>query len=106
MRPLTIALSSALATTLVAGCSLIPSAAPQPVRYACDAGKGFSVTYLPEHDAATIDIEGSHFSLQAEPTEAGGQRFGCGVLTLWRDGDSARVDMQGVGMFENCRPRK
>jgi len=88
------------------GCSLIPPAAPQPVSYFCEGGKRFSVIYAPARDAATIDIAGSRFGLQAEPTDGVGERYGCGVLTLWRDGDGARLDMQGVDMFENCRRRE
>ncbi|NMG74934.1 MliC family protein [Aromatoleum diolicum] len=96
----------ALLMALSAGCSQIPSATPQPVSYVCDGGKHFSVIYAPARDAATIDIAGSRFGLQAEPTNGVGERYGCGVLTLWRDGDGTRVDMQGAGMFENCRRRE
>lgn len=85
------------------GCSLIPPAAPQPVSYFCEGGKRFSVIYAPARDAAMIDIAGSRFALHAEPTVGAGERFGCDVLTLWRDGNGARVDMQGISMFENCR---
>lgn len=86
---------------LLAGCAQTPPA-PAPVAYACDAGKGFSVTYLPAGDAR-IDIAGMHFGLMREAGDGSGERYGCGALTLWRTGDRTRVALQGQEMYENCR---
>lgn len=99
-----LALPTLLAAALLAGCAQTPPAA-RPVAYACDAGKGFSVTYHPWGDA-TIDIERMRFALMREAADAGGERYACGALTLWRSGDMARVDMQGSGLYENCRARE
>ena len=101
MNALTITLPAFLIAALLAGCAQTPPAA-RPVAYACDAGKGFSVTYHPWGDA-TIDIERMHFSLMREAADGSGERYACGALTLWRSGDTARVDMQGAGVYENCR---
>lgn len=104
MTARTIALPALLIAALLAGCAQTPPAA-RPVAYACDAGKGFSVAYHPWGDA-TIDIDGMRFGLMKEATDGSGERYGCGALTLWRRGDTARVDMQGAGLYENCRARE
>lgn len=100
MNTRTIALPVLLAL-LLAGCAQTPPAA-RPVAYACDAGKRFSVTYHPWGDAS-IEIERMRFALMREAADGGGERYACGALTLWRSGDTARVDMQGAGQYENCR---
>lgn len=96
-----IALPVLLTAALLAGCAQTPPSA-RPVAYACDAGKGFSVAYQPSGDA-TIDIAGMRFGLMKEAADGSSERYGCGALTLWRTGNTARVDMQGAGMYENCR---
>ncbi|NMF90341.1 MliC family protein [Aromatoleum petrolei] len=101
MTTRTIALPALLVAALLAGCAQTPPAA-RPVAYACDAGKHFSVTYHPWGDAS-IDIERMHFALMREAADASGERYACGALTLWRSGDTARVDIQGAGLYENCR---
>jgi membrane-bound inhibitor of C-type lysozyme len=50
-----------------------------------------------------IEIDRMHFGLVTESTAGPGQRYGCSVLTLWRDGDKARVEMEGAAVYENCR---
>jgi membrane-bound inhibitor of C-type lysozyme len=92
----------ALLVISLAGCTSI-TPAPQVVNYRCDAGRSFSVTQAASGDTAIIDISGMRFALQAEPTSGPGQRHGCGQLTLWRDGASARVEMEASALYENCR---
>lgn len=104
MNARTIALPALLITLLLAGCAQTPPAA-RPVAYACDAGKGFSVAYHSWGDA-TIDIDRMRFELMKEAADDSGERYACGALTLWRKGNTARVDMQGAGVFENCRARE
>jgi membrane-bound inhibitor of C-type lysozyme len=93
----------ALLVISLAGCTSITPAPPQVVNYRCDAGRSFSVTQAASGDTAIIDISGMRFALQAEPTSGPGQRHGCGQLTLWRDGASARVEMEASALYENCR---
>lgn len=104
MNTRTIPLAALLIAALLSGCAQTPPAA-RPVAYACDAGKGFSVTYHPWGDAA-IDIDGMRFGLMREAADDRGDRYACGALTLWRHGNAARVDMQGAGVYENCRARE
>lgn len=104
MNARTIALPTLLIAALLAGCAQTPPKA-RPVAYACEGGKGFSVAYHPWGDAA-IDIDGMRFGLMKEAADASGERYACGALTLWRHGNTARVDMQGAGMYENCRARE
>lgn len=104
MTARTLAFPALLIAAFLAGCAQTPPAA-RPVAYACDTGKGFSVIYHPWGDAA-IDIDGMRFGLMKEATDDSGERYGCGALTLWRHGNMARVDMQGAGMYENCRARE
>lgn len=99
-------LTTILATAALSGCSLMKPAPATPVAYTCDAGRGFSVSYDAARDAATIEIAQSRFALQAEPSESPGERYGCDVLTLWRTGTTARVELQGVGIYENCHERQ
>ena len=88
----------------LSGCAAVgPS--PQLVHYGCDDGREFSVLYRSASGPARIDIAGMRFELELERKETGEERYGCGVLTLWRDGQAVRVAMQGQGLYANCRPR-
>lgn len=89
---------------VAAGCAT-PPAPPQPVRYRCDDGRQFAVTYQPGGRFAHIEIARMRFELEAEPADEGGERYGCGVLTLWRKGPGARVELQGEAMYSSCRPQ-
>ena len=93
------------AVVVVAGCAATPPAPPQPVRYRCDEGRQFAVTYLPGGRFAHIEIARMRFELEAEPADGSGERYGCGVLTLWREARGARVDLQGEGLYSNCQPQ-
>jgi hypothetical protein len=88
----------------LSGCAAI-APAPQPVRYVCDGGRGFAVTYRPEAGSASIEIAGMRFQLESEHDAEGGERYACSVLTLWRDRQGVRVDLQGEGLYANCRPQ-
>ncbi len=94
---------SAVLVMALSGCAAI--APLQPVHYRCDDGREFSVIYRPAGRSARIDIAGMRFELEPEQTKEGGDRYGCGVLTLWRDGQGARVEMEGQGLYANCLPR-
>lgn len=86
----------------LAGCANAP--VPAVADYRCDGGREFSVSYAPSRQTALIDIGGMRFALEAQPAAAGaGERYACSVLALSRDGDRARVEMQGSGLYTNCR---
>ncbi len=95
----------AFVVVVAAGCAATPPAPPQPVRYRCDDGRQFAVTYQPGGRFAHIEIARMRFELEAEPADELGERYGCGVLTLWREARGARVEMQGEAMYSNCRPQ-
>jgi len=87
----------------LAGCAQLAPAPAPLTRYQCDDGKEFSVRIATAGDFARIDISGMHFTLQAEPARGPGVWYGCDELTLWQDGDRARVEMAGAEHFTNCR---
>ncbi len=96
------AVCTALGITMLSGCSSI-APEPQPVSYRCDDGRAFSVTYRPSLRAATIAMNGMRFDLEAAAGNGPVERYRCSVLTLSRDGNRARVDVQGERVYENCR---
>ncbi|HEX6828021.1 MAG TPA: MliC family protein [Burkholderiales bacterium] len=75
---------------------------PRPVRYECDAGKRFMVTYHPSGDTALIEINQMQFSLRREAS-ASGARYSCDVLTLSTKGREATLEMEGARAYSNCR---
>ncbi len=89
-------------TMVLAGCAAIAPAPPPPVHYRCDGGCEFAVSYRPDGKTAGIHIAGMHFELAAQGED--GLRYGCNVLTLWRDAQAARVEMEGEGLYDRCRP--
>ncbi|MCK7491614.1 MAG: hypothetical protein MZW92_07915 [Comamonadaceae bacterium] len=89
---------SAVLVMALSGCAAI--APLQPVHYRCDDGREFSVIYRPAGRSARIDIAGMRFELEPEQTKEGGERYGCGVLTLWRDGRGRGWRWRGRG----CTP--
>ena len=50
-----------------------------------------------------MEMGGRRFGLMADPAAGPGGNFSGGVLTLWRQGDMARVEMDGAPQFSNCR---
>jgi membrane-bound inhibitor of C-type lysozyme len=90
-----------LLTAALTGCAALERV-PQPVSYACDAGKRFSVTYHPSGDTALIEINQMRFALRRE-TSASGVRYSCDVLTLWTQGREAMLEMEGARAYSNCR---
>lgn len=87
----------------LSGCAGLSSDRPETANYRCDEGREFSVTYHPGGQTAMIEIDRMHFGLNAETADGQEQRYACSVLTLWRDGDRARVEMEDVPAYANCR---
>lgn len=104
-RPIRIALPLALIAVLGA-CAGLPSAPPSTTAYVCDDGREFSVAVASSGSAAIIDIGRMRFSLVAEAATDGAEQFGCGVLTLWRKGDQAKLDMEGTQQIGECRVKR
>lgn len=94
--------ASILLAALSACAPLGVSPAPT-LHYQCDGGSEFSLSIAASGEAATIEISRMQFGLRAEAAAGPGQRYGCDVITLWRDGDQARVEMDGSPQFANCR---
>jgi len=91
-----------VAIALASGCAPTVPKPAGPVTYRCDDGRQFALDVAPSGDAAMISISGMNFQLFREPA-ANGTRFGCGVLTLTREGDTAEVKMDDAQTFRNCR---
>ena len=87
----------------LSGCAGLSSDRLETASYSCDGGRAFSVSYHPGGQTAMIEIDRMRFGLNVEAPDGPGQRYGCSVLTLWRDGDKARVEMEGVPAYTNCR---
>lgn len=87
----------------LSGCAPLAVPPAPTSHYQCDGGSEFSLSIAPSGEWASIEISRMQFSLQAEPSAEPGQRYACGVLTLWRDGDRARVEMDGAPQFTGCR---
>ena len=89
---------------LLAG-ALVGCTSVQPERietYQCEAGREFSVL-LASHNGVRVDIAGMSFPLEPDPVAGAGETHRCSVLTLWRDGKTARMTMDEVEEFRNCR---
>lgn len=91
-------------STLLASCSLMQPA-PEPVTYACDGGKEFRMTFLPDDQGAEVEFSRMHFHLRREKTGSG-MRYACDVLTFTGQGESASLDIQGDPSWQNCRVKK
>lgn len=91
--------------TVVAGCAVQPQS-PQTFNYGCDDGREFALRISPSGETASIEIARMHFDLLADPASGSGESFSCSMLTLWRQGEEARVDMEGASHFRNCRVKR
>ena len=87
----------------LAGCSQIGLLTAPIQRYQCAGGSEFRLRIAASGDSANVEFSGMQFNLRAETSTEPGQRFGGDVLTLWRDGDRARIEMDGAQQFVNCR---
>ena len=90
-------LAAALA---ISGCVGLVAPEPRTTNYACADGKGFSL--LVAGDAATIEIDGMSFRLDAEAGAAGEANYSCSMLRLTQRGDVAQVEMDGRVHRERC----
>lgn len=91
------ALASVLA---LSGCAQIIAHEPRTTNHVCADGKGFHL--LSVGDAATIEIDGMSFRLEAEAGAAGETNYSCSMLRLTKRGDLARVEMDGRVHRERC----
>lgn len=94
----------AVVIALLAGCAPVAPKPAVPVAYRCDGGREFALDVAPSGDAAVIDISGMSFRLFREPATTDGTRFSCSVLSVWRHGDMAEVQMEDAQFLTNCRP--
>lgn len=92
-----------LALAGLAGCSQIGLLTAPIFRYQCAGGSEFRLRVAGSGESANVEFSGMQFSLRAETSTEPGQRFGSDVLTLWRDGDRARIEMDGAQQFADCR---
>lgn len=84
----------------LSGCARLMVPEPRTTNYACADGKGFRLLSMGE--AATIEIDGMSFRLEAEAGAAGETNYSCSMLTLTKRGDLAQVEMDGRVHRERC----
>lgn len=89
----------------VAGCAVQPQPRPAQV-YGCEDGREFALSISSSGETADIEIARMHFGLVADAPAGPGEKFSCSMLTLWRQGEVARVDMDGAPQFRNCRAKR
>jgi len=92
-----------LLLTALSGCAPLAPLPTPSQRYQCEGGREFRLSVAAGGDSAILEISGMSFRLQAEHTSGPGERYSCSELTLWRDGELARVDWEGVQRFTKCR---
>jgi hypothetical protein len=91
----------ALAGVLVlSGCAQLTAHEPRATDYACADGKGFRL--LSAGEAATIEIDGMSFRLEAEAGGPGEANYRCSMLRLTKRGNVAQVEMDGRVHRERC----
>jgi hypothetical protein len=87
-----------MATVLaLAACSSV--APPRTESYRCAGGKEFSLV-LDARAGARLQLGGMSFPVSAEAGREG--VYACEVLTVWRDGRTAWMDMQGQPALRDC----
>jgi membrane-bound inhibitor of C-type lysozyme len=86
----------------LAGCASLLSPA-ETARYRCEGDREFILRINDGRQSAVIEFDRMKFSLRPAPT-AGvpGEHFACDVMTVWREGQGARVEMEGSNPFRNC----
>ena len=92
-----------LVLTGLAGCSQIGLLTAPILSYQCAGGSEFKLRIAGSGASANVEFSGMQFSLRTETSTEPGQRFDSDVLTLWRDGDRARIEMDGAQQFADCR---
>lgn len=88
------------AVLAISGCAGLVAPEPRTTNYACADGKGFRL--LVAGDAATIEIDGMSFRLDAEAAAAGESTYSCSMLRLTKRDDVAQVEMDGRVHREGC----
>lgn len=86
--------------TLLAGCASVSPR--QDLDYECEGGRGFQLSIAAGGQSAVINLEGLRFNLQREVSEEAGERFGCGIITVWRNGDGAHVALEDKLRYTHC----
>ena len=88
------------AVLAIPGCAGLVAPELRTANYACADGKGFRL--LVAGDAATIEIDGMSFRLDAEAAAAGEDSYSCSMLRLTKRGDVAQVEMDGRVHRDRC----
>lgn len=87
---------------VLSGCASLLSPS-ETARYRCEGDREFTLRIAEGRESAIIEFDRMKFSLRPAPT-AGvpGEHFACDVMTVWREGQGARVEMEGSNPFRNC----
>jgi len=89
--------AAGLLALLLAGCSTVPASRTET--YRCAGGKSFALV-LDERLGSRVELGGMRFPVEAQAGREG--VYACDVLTVWRDGRSGRVDLQGQPALREC----
>lgn len=73
------------------------------VRYRCDGGRGFRVTYGQDGDRATVDIGDETYRLDLEDRDGRRRIYGGKKVTLTVNGDEARLGIDGDKDYTDCQ---
>lgn len=92
-----------ISAALLGGCTAFSPTPPPLVNYRCDDGREFSLAVSPSGETATLEIARMRFGIYAEGADGNEEKFSCSGLTLWLQGDAARLDMGGSEQISLCR---
>ena len=82
------------------GCAGLVAPEARTPNESCAEGKCFRL--LSTGDAATIEIDGMSFRLDAQAAAAGEANYSCSMLRLTKRGDVAQVEMDGRVHRDRC----
>jgi len=82
---------------LLAGCAAVPASRTES--YRCGGGREFALV-VDARAGARLELAGMHFRVWPEDGREG--VYACEMLTVWRDGRTAWLEMQGEPPSRDC----
>lgn len=85
----------------LSGCAALPAPEALTTEYVCANGAVFRLETA--GDVTVIEISGMRFHLREQPGTGGETDYVCDMLTLTRNRDTMRVEMDGRPYLDQCR---
>ncbi len=85
----------------LSACAGLPAPETVTTEYVCANGAGFRLETA--GDVTAIEISGMRFRLREQPGIGGETDYVCDMLTLTRNRDAVRVEMDGRPYLDQCR---